>query len=680
MSTTNWAGRRARNMNEQGAVAIVVALSTVALVVVAAMVLDFGAARLDRQSNKAAADAAVTAGMRGLDQDNGQIFSYRGACAALAYLKANEPKLSSWTEPACSNAADLAKVCNPDPVTGSSTWAHFTWPSANGFHVEIQAPYDLATSGFPEESKPALAADKGDPLLKGCDQIAVTVTQTRKPGLGSLATPSSLVTRIRSVGRVAVGPGNQAPALLLLERQRCQVLKLAAGGPGADSHIYVHGAAAYMAKRLDGTPGMVNQPGSIHADTNASDCPSGQYAPPVFLGKATDGIVAYAAPDLSVPGIITSVAGLTFPATTVRDSLINVYGSTLASGSGGQTEPTGRAIVTRKLVDERYLGGVTAAVTGARIGIFDPSTGVTATNAASKGYIRVNDCDPSAALLTGLGVTPLSKVYVDCTGNPGFKGTAPIVAQEVIFNGQIASSANVSVPYAQRVYVFGTGADAIDASTGFSMNTAGNLAANPSYPTGPLNICKSTTNASKAMLFVNDGGIKATGGLLQLCNTTVIMLNGQPNACLPTVGTVAPPTSSPCSSGAGNGRFKIAGTATQDWTAPNQYDDMSLMTDSQKKAAWEDTNGLEDLALWSESYGTSSDWQMSGGGLMHTVGVFMTPNAAPFVVKGDGTQTLNNAQYIATSFELTGGATLNMTVDPNNAIPLPALNPFTLVR
>ena len=45
----------------------------------------------------------------------------------------------------------------------------------------------------------------------------------------------------------------------------------------------------------------------------------------------------------------------------------------------------------------------------------------------------------------------------------------------------------------------------------------------------------------------------------------------------------------------------------------------------------------------------------------------MAPNANPFNISGGGTQNLVNAQYIATTFSLAGGANLKMTVDPANA-------------
>ena len=54
---------RSRSHDERGAVAILVALFLTALLIGAAMVLDFGLARVDRQVNKSAADAAVVAGL-----------------------------------------------------------------------------------------------------------------------------------------------------------------------------------------------------------------------------------------------------------------------------------------------------------------------------------------------------------------------------------------------------------------------------------------------------------------------------------------------------------------------------------------------------------------------------------------------------------------------------------------
>jgi hypothetical protein len=58
----------------------------------------------------------------------------------------------------------------------------------------------------------------------------------------------------------------------------------------------------------------------------------------------------------------------------------------------------------------------------------------------------------------------------------------------------------------------------------------------------------------------------------------------------------------------------------------------------------------------------------------------MAPNATPFSVGGGGVQDLTDAQYVADSFSLGGNATLTMRVDANNAVPIPAVSNFQLVR
>jgi len=175
-----------------------------------------------------------------------------------------------------------------------------------------------------------------------------------------------------------------------------------------------------------------------------------------------------------------------------------------------------------------------------------------------------------------------------------------------------------------------------------------------------------------------------TSSLLRLCNTSVIMEGGDlgagtaalPGGCLPlTMGTA--PATSPCNSSAGDSLVQLSGVA--DWTAPNAYGDMTAagLTAAGKQTAWD---GQEDLALWTETAGSGSDYKMAGGGKLHVAGVFMVPNAGPFTITGGGLQDLTNAQYIVRSFAVDGGATLKMSVDPYNAVGLLSLTNFWLVR
>jgi len=435
---------------------------------------------------------------------------------------------------------------------------------------------------------------------------------------------------------------------------------------------------------------MKAQPGSIHADSDGTGCSTS-----VFMGKATDGIAAYAAPlagnpsqpDPTKPGQITSVAGGNGTSIgTIRDAAANVYGSAAIDESGSstaaKTDPTGRGLVTRKLVDERYLGlvsstsptttGVTLAINNANSTVFSITSASAATTA---GWTVLTGCTPT---IPGT-ITAASKVYVDCTANGGYKG-ASIPAGTIYFAGKVAPSGTLSLPNAHHIYVGGSTSDAIVLGNGntLSVHTAGNLIGS----TCSNAITGSSTN--KAILFVKDGGIKQNGGLLQLCNTSMILMGGSSSGCLPTTTGTAP-TATPCGgSSMGSGQMSQTG-GDVDWTAPNQYDVMNLANGEPNPllaSAWTDVNGPEDLALWSESAGNNSNptYSMTGGGQFHERGVFMVPNADSFQIGGGAHQDLTNAQYIAASIALSGATQLTMSVDPNSAVTLPKLKTIGLVR
>ena len=86
-----------RQRNDDGAVAVLAAICMVAMLGVAALVLDFGIAHVDRTSNKASADAAVLAGVRDLSGEDLERKPWRGVCSALSYLRANGPQLGTLT-------------------------------------------------------------------------------------------------------------------------------------------------------------------------------------------------------------------------------------------------------------------------------------------------------------------------------------------------------------------------------------------------------------------------------------------------------------------------------------------------------------------------------------------------------------------------------------------------------
>jgi hypothetical protein len=190
------------------------------------------------------------------------------------------------------------------------------------------------------------------------------------------------------------------------------------------------------------------------------------------------------------------------------------------------------------------------------------------------------------------------------------------------------------------------------------------------------------------VLFVRSGDFKESGNgtMLRMCRTTAFMMGGRSDGCVPTTDGTAP-TATPCAgvnSGLGNGQLTQQG-GDIDWTPPDailQTLDTTNQTElPAAQAAWADTNGPEDLALWSESASnTSTTYNMNGGGIFHVRGIYMVPNAAPFKLSGGAGLTLQNAQYIVTSIELNGGTQITMSVDPDSAVAPPDIRPVGLVR
>ncbi|MDP3892586.1 pilus assembly protein TadG-related protein [Nocardioides sp.] len=684
--------RRARD--EDGAIAIMVAISMTFLLVIAAMVLDFGLVRIDRQIDRSAADSATLAGLHGLNLGGGTPHPNVGVCTAARYLKVNSQRFSGLDENAgwenglgtptasgCSDTALRNTSCSP---TNRATWARWRWTGTSRgvtLSVTIESGYDLAANPWSEDSLPASSGDDGASAYQGCDNLAVTVSQSRSPGLGSLATDSDLTTAIRSVGRIRAVPGGAAPALLLLKRTGCPVL--ATGSSGGSSFVRVLGALT-----SDGR----SQAGTIHADTDGSGCTGGNNGW-AFGGLASHGIVAYAAPtvgdptapDLSKPGSISSTAVLNgLSGTVIRDSPDHVYGSSALNGTGGaKAEVSGRSLVTRSLVDDRYFTGVKAATGDASSVFASGSSGMPGGGDWVGFPAAVNPCKPTQAQVNNLALTSASKLYVDCTTNAGFGGPGTaltINAGTIYYRGLVSPDSVLRMPNAHHVYI-GNHTDRSDAisignNTSFELNSqAGNLAATGNCSTGQ--------SASRAIVFVRSGAFKQTGGLLRMCRTTTVMMGGRGDACVPaTPGTA--PTTTPCNGGLGSGQFTQNGGGI-DWTAPDTLD-TTLADDGTPlpaaESAWQDPNGPEDLALWSESATSSSaTYSMSGGGLFEVRGVFMVPNADPFILSGGSTLNLTNAQYIASSIRLNGsGTNVTMSVDPNTAISLPDQGLVGLVR
>lgn len=636
---------RRRKRDERGAVAILMAGFIVGLLVVVAMVLDFGLVRMDRQQLKSLSDSAVMTGIASGDGGTGEIYPYRAVCGAVRSLQAAPPfkpegAYAGLPDSLCTtlpiNAGVKCLPSGPVPVIYDETVTR----QGVTYRVRIQSPVTLTSGGWTQESMNSLKDDQS--TVGGCDQLAVEIWETRKPGLGSLATTSDLQFAMRSAARATVG-GNEslAPALLLLERTGCEVLK--ANSTGAP--IYVYG--------LGGTPG------SIHADSlGTGGC--GPNNKQVFQAKPDQIVALGSTSPLGVPGLITSSA--TVPADTLTTGIDTVYGTTAAAPASPPPDKfpvTYKAPITRAPVDERYRQNVRNHIAGVQSTWGNPGP--------PDSSWKVVGCNPTIAQRAE------PKLWVDCPDNTAFTPGGDLLGTHIYFQNALKQGVQVSMPNARHVFLADKKVnDALSMGGGDRFCVRSVVCSLPVLPATKCATTATPTLDSRATVYVRRGAISMTGGLLKMCNTTVIMLGDDVSfGCVPNSNGVAP-TSTPCPpSTAGGGNINLTG-GDIDWTAPNRYSGLIPVPDQPDAY-----KNLEDLALWSESAGTFS---FRGGGGMNTVGVYMVPNADYASVGGSSGQNLTNAQYVARRFEVFGNAALRLTTDPKNAVTVPSITGYVLIR
>lgn len=634
------------NRDERGVTLVLVALLMVVILVTAAMVIDLSVLRQDRQDNKSATDFAAAAGIRAMEDGTGQVNKWQGICTARDYLVANHPELSPLTpvdasnnpiSDPCTSPPTPPEYCNSHPAD-SETWRGLA--DDGRIRVAIHNGYDLSASGFSEDSD-EYAGDEGD---DPCEHLAVIIEESEDPYFGGAAGSSGYETTIRSVARTQRSDGGEiAPALLLLEQEKCQVVT-AAGG-----------SATIEARGRNGAPG------TIHADSDASDsnCANNRKVFDVNPAPGSPAIKALASSDGSRPGSITSVslsgapsAQPEFTADSPGETCVQVQPTDCETApySGGSL--VGRSLVTRSVVDSRYISHIRT--------VRDQATqrfGWDNTQANANGFTAV-PCNSTNF------TSPDEKVFVNCNGN-GFDGSGKTFPDgyEVVINGYIdLGGSPLDLGDNTRVFVRGRTSGnrrAISSSSGNELlqNAGGQSDCDSRH---------SDDSSARGLLVIGSGTLYGSGGSVRLCQTAVVMLDntGTPVNCpIPDSNGIAP-YSNGC-----EGSVDLSGNVVVDWSAPN-VNDTSLPTD-------EELEHFEDLALWSE---TSDDQEIAGGGGLSMAGIFFTPNADPFTLGGGGGIDLMDAQFVSRRLRANGGGVLTLAPDEPNSVTIPSLEGFTLVR
>lgn len=665
--------------DERGAVMIIFALMLVASVLMIALVIDLGVLRADRKSNKSTADNATAAGLLALEDKlagDGRPHPWRGVCAAYNYVRANNAELEllaeEWTDQQdtatlltdpCNDTARLSTACVPGI---RSTYARFHGTSPDGrITVDIKSGYQMPDPEFGEDS--TRAGDNGDPAEQGCDHLAVVIRESQPRGFSAVIGGDNLSTRIRSVGRVTLGSGFDAPvSLLLLERRACRALR----AESQNTRIIVEHSDDNGP--LPGTDGI--WPGLIHSDSDGSLCDTvAQPDAYVLEGRSTSA---------GEPTIVAKSANLPHPAVNaVLPSRISVFAKFFAGrpwhspfpSTIGDTEPVASQRQGRRRVDDKYLANVTSFAAQA-------STMVNRTTPPDSTWTVFRGNTTGCQIDTGSLPTPVvvgqpNKLWFDCARLRITGGlTLETPDLEIVVTGELETSGVTPVDLrdVRKLWMKGRAGNNQNGATvgGPLLLNTGDTAGGPTT-TCPVGSSGETPAGKTASVFVDKGAFDLrTGAVFRACAMNLLLKGDVP---LPPLGTLPIPSCAAAYSAASTGTFKSgSGSLIAEWTAPNE------IPAAQPTPAELAAHPFEDLALWTEASGAS---KINGGGGTSVRGVFFLPNANDFEIHGNGTGEMPaSAQFIACRMFVSGSGTLKMVPDAFNFVLIPSFVGFELVR
>jgi hypothetical protein len=235
---------------EQGAVLVTVAAGMVAFLMIAALVIDLGALRLDRRADNLAADLAVTAAVAALDP-------FSGSDAAAACQRAWDYALANLAdEGAATSVPDcvpFGATCNPGaPRTAVGTAGPYTitivHPVPDGHLFMGGQAINVAIDGSP------------------CQRLGVRITRTRDYAFASVAGFDTGRTNVISVARLGVGVGEgELVPLLVLEPIACDAL-------------FTSGQGKVTVSYFNDTPGIIVVDSNASKATNPNRCGSNSYS------------------------------------------------------------------------------------------------------------------------------------------------------------------------------------------------------------------------------------------------------------------------------------------------------------------------------------------------------------------------------------------------------------------
>ncbi len=635
---------------DDGAYAILYAVTIVLFIAFAGIVVDISSARADRRVNRLAADSAALGAVTKLRSDG--LNGHAACMKAVDYLNDNIPGFSAAPATVCTPFASISPATCPGsqvsfpPFVSGDYQVIMTWPVMDG------SP--LLTNPDVRPGNATQVADEDFDGTEPCQRFGVSVARSRSFVFGpAVGGPGGTTTLVSSVARAAPEgeEGEAAVALILLERNGCEVLSLPNTGPT----VIVQGNGP--------------KPGGIQADSKGSGgdgtCSSGNKIFNVQQDDEARIVAAHAeaidpATGTKAQGIIGSVA---------LSGVSGAQPSRVYSGAPGfrvraqadpslalpltSQVPTSRSLVTRSVVDSRYRVEIKNRITNAA-GLWTAGPGAdgiadTADDVPPAGFEVIGLTHP-CKMDASTPASTTSNVFVRCSGGPANRTIAvdnytfDEPNSTVIFDRAVGvGSGNLlAVTDARKVLVKG------------DLSSQGQLLINSGSAT-PTDTC--VTRQAATLILNGSLSSTGTGALARLCSTTVVLAT-----CPVPISDGTAPVTNTCTD-------NIESTGgTFEWLAPNAVNAPPTADDFKK---------LEDLALWGEA---SQDNRIAGGVNMVLSGVFFLPNANKFEIGGNGTQTVTNAQLIARRLEVSGSSTFSFRPDPDDVITIPFFGGISLIR
>lgn len=464
--------------DDRGTVLIITAVSMVAMLAMAAIVLDLAVLRQDRAADRAAADAAALAAVTRLNEDPvaGTPVAVSACRDAWTYFLQNRPDATPVvTVPNCSGA--FTTRCNGTVRSTTGVAGPYTvtirYPVPNGDPL-------MQSERLGGDTAQAVTDIDGDP----CGRFGVQVVRDRELAFGRVAGMGDGTTSVHSVAVATTSNDARFPiALLILDPVGCGVLIANGGGNIRVRSIGTH-------------------PGFISVDSDASQCTGGNYATDAQGSGSTiraDGTLAGEPGVVRLYGLRAALCNGTDHACDPSD----VAGGTLAPQPEPAPRRTGRAQVDWRFNCKGDYGTMDVGrcpLTGQRNPYIDQLTAAVGGTGAPTGFLDYRASYPCNVGPGAVVTVPEGNWYVNC--NLDVKGLVRFTGGNVVFQSDLKVGSSGSI-------VMNNG------------NT-GSLSAGCE-----VSVCATESSANHAFAYFRTGGItRVAGGSIAMHNTFVYLRTG----------------------------------------------------------------------------------------------------------------------------------------------------------